>query len=88
MAIALIIILFPIRAIGFYRKTDEDVKEVVKEVKNILISPVIQHLVKKIYGKKLILTVDNSFEINTDLNTSTRGTSQLTGMGIKTSITR
>lgn len=62
-------------------------KEIVKQTKKILLSEVMQHLVNKIYGKDLILTVDNAQELSTNLKTSTRGASQLLGLGIKTSVT-
>lgn len=88
IAISLLIgIINPNIAIDFFRKTDDDVKEVINQVRNILLSPVMQHMVNKIYGKELKLTVDNSQEINTNLKTSNRGVSQLLGLGIKTSIT-
>lgn len=83
----LIGIINPNITIDFFRKTDDDVKEVINQIKNILLSPVMQHFVSKIYGKELRLTVDNAQEINTNLKTSNRGVSQLLGLGIKTSIT-
>lgn len=80
-------IIRPDLSIGFFRKTDDDVKEIVKQVKAILLSQAIKHLVYIIYGKELILTVDNSQELSTNLKTGTRGSSQLIGLGIKTSVT-
>lgn len=80
-------VISPNLAIDFFRKTDDDVKEIVKQVRTILLSDVMQHIIYKIYGKNLILTVDNAQELSTNLKTSTRGVSQLLGMGIKTSIT-
>lgn len=88
IAIALTMgIINPNLAIDFFRKTDDDVKEIVKQVKTILLSDVMQHFVSKIYGKTIVLTVDNAQELSTNLKTSTRGVSQLLGLGIKTSIT-
>ena len=72
---------------GFLRKTDNDVKEIINQVRKILKSEVMQHIVYKIYEKELILTVDNAQELSTNLKTSTRGASQLLGLGIKTSVT-
>lgn len=80
-------VISPNLAIDFFRKTDDDVKEIVKQVRTILLSDVMQHIIYKIYGKHLVLTVDNAQELSTNLKTSTRGVSQLLGMGIKTSIT-
>ena len=88
LAISLIMaIINPNLAIDFLRKTDDDVKEIVKQVKIILQSEVMQHFVHKIYDKQLILTVDNAQELSTNLKTSPKGVSQLLGLGIKTSIT-
>lgn len=80
-------VINPNLAMGFLRKTDDDVKEIVNQVRKILKSDVMQHLVHKIYEKELILTVDNAQELSTNLKTSTRGASQLQGLGIKTSVT-
>ena len=87
LAIANLMILKPNLAIDFFRKTDDDVKEIVIQVSKILKSDVIGHLVRKIYGKDLVLMVDNAQELDTNLKTTTRGVSQLLGLGIKTSIT-
>lgn len=80
-------VIDPNLSIGFFRKTDDDVKEIVKQVSIILQGQVMQHFVNKIYGKPLVMTVDNAQELSTNLKTSTRGASQLIGLGIKTSIT-
>lgn len=87
VAISNLMVINPNLAIDFLRKTDDDVKEIVKQVKIILQSDVMQHFVHKIYGKQLILTVDNAQELSTNLKTSPKGVSQLLGLGIKTSIT-
>lgn len=87
IAIAIIMIIRPDLSIGFFRKTDDDVKEIVKQVKAILLSQAIRHLVYIIYGKELLLTVDNAQELSTNLKKGTRGSSQLIGLGIKTSVT-
>ena len=69
------------------RKTDDDVKEIIKQVKNILINPRTQYLVQCIYGVNLKLTVDNAMEIRTNLTTDIKGTSQLVGIGMGSSLT-
>ncbi len=56
IAIALLMILFPKITIIFFRKTDTDVKEVIKQVANILKSDVLFLFVKKIYGVEIKLT--------------------------------
>lgn len=87
LAMSNLAVINPNLAMGFLRKTDDDVKEIVNQVRKILKSDVMQHLVHKIYEKELILTVDNAQELSTNLKTSTRGASQLQGLGIKTSVT-
>ena len=87
IALALIIILMPNKRTLFCRKTDTDVKEIVKQVKNILLHPVTQYFVQCIWGKKLELTVDNSNELSTNLTTDIKGTSQLVGVGTQSSVT-
>ena len=80
-------VIDPNLSMGFFRKTDDDVKEIVKQVSTILQGQVMQHFVNKIYDKPLVMTVDNAQELSTNLKTSTRGASQLIGLGIKTSVT-
>ena len=84
---AVIIIVYPLDKTMFMRKTDTDVKEVIMQVKNILLSPVTQKLVETIYGKPLILTTSSATAIDTSLVKSVKGTAQLVGIGTKSSIT-
>lgn len=69
------------------RKTDNDVKEVIKQVQNILLDPHTQYFVQVIYGVQLKLTVQSATEISTNLTTDLKGTSQLVGMGVGASLT-
>ena len=87
IAIALLMIIMPNCNIIFIRKTDDDVKEVVLQVAKILKSDVILMFVRKIYGIELVLLEESSFKITTNLMTSTKGNSQLLGLGVKTSMT-
>lgn len=87
IALALIIILLPNLRVLFMRKTDDDVKEIIKQVKKILTDPRTAYLVFIIYGVNLKLTVDNATEISTNLTTDIKGTSQLVGLGSGSSIT-
>ncbi|GGP07300.1 terminase large subunit domain-containing protein [Oceanobacillus neutriphilus] len=87
IAIALLIVLQPNKNIIFFRKTDTDVIEIVIQVKKILLSDYFQKLTWVMFGVDLVLLKENSYEIDTNLKTSARGTSQLLGMGIKASIT-
>lgn len=89
IALALIIILLPNKRVLFMRKTDDDVKEIIKQVRNILLNPVTQIFVRAIYGQHITLKllVDNTFEIMTNLTTDIKGTSQLVGIGSGSSLT-
>ena len=87
LALAITIILLPRTRTLFIRKTDSDIKEVIKQVKKILLDPHTQYFVQVIYGVNLRLTVQSATEISTNLSTDIKGTSQLVGMGIGSSLT-
>ena len=87
IAIALLMIIKPNDNMIFLRKTDTDVKEVINQVSKILKTPLMQHIVNKIFNVDLILLEDSTYTITTNLMSSARGTSQLLGLGIKSSIT-
>lgn len=77
----------PNENVMFFRKTDDDVTEVMTQAQKILQSGVMQRIVYSLYGIELQLLKSNNSEINTNLCTSTRGVSQIVGLGIGTSIT-
>ena len=87
VALALIIILLPNKRTLFMRKTDGDVKEVIRTVLKILRDPHTQYFVQCIYGVSLDITIASATEISTNLTTDIKGTSQLVGMGTGASIT-
>lgn len=87
IALALIIVLLPNLRTLFMRKTDTDIKEIVSQVKKILLSEQMRYFVKSIYGVNLELTVATANEISTNLTNDPRGTSQLVGIGMGSSIT-
>lgn len=87
IALALIIILLPKLKTLFIRKTDTDVKEVIKQVYKILESSHIKALAFAIYGIELSITKYSATEISTNLSTDIKGTSQLVAMGINGSLT-
>lgn len=87
IALALNCILMPSKKTMFMRKTDNDVKEIVKQVRKILIDPHTQYLVNCIYGVNLSLNIQSATEINTSLSVDNRGTSQLIGVGTNGSLT-
>ena len=89
VALALIIILLPNKRTMFMRKTDNDVKEVIKQVQKILQDPHTLYFVQCMYGKDFILrlTTQSATEISTNLTGDLKGTSQLVGIGMGASLT-
>lgn len=87
IAIALIMILLPTRRILFMRKTDDDVKEVINQVRKILESPYTQVFVNAIYGISLKLVVSNATELSTNLVTDAKGSSQLVAISAGSNLT-
>ena len=87
IALALICILLPRKKTMFMRKTDADIKEVIKQVQKILLDPHTQYIVNCIYGVNLVLNVQSATEVNTNLSTDNEGTSQLIGVGMGGSLT-
>lgn len=84
---ALHLIEKPRENVIFFRKTDTDVAEVISQTSKILKTAALQKVVNLLYGTDLIFEKDTANEINTNLNTSAKGASQLVGLGITTSIT-
>lgn len=87
ISLSLIVVLLPNCKTLFMRKTDNDIKEVISQVKKILESPQMRYFVKCIYGADLKLTTSTANEINTNLCQDIRGTSQLVGLGMGGSLT-
>lgn len=87
IALACIIILYPNDKTLFMRKSDDDVKEIIEQVKKILENPVTKWIVRVIYGVELRLVKSSSTELTTNLTNDPRGTSQLVGKGSKGSLT-
>lgn len=86
-ALALIILLLPNHRTLFMRKTDPDVKEVIKTVQKILLDPHTQYFVQSIYNVNLKLLVSSATEILTNLTLDNKGTAQLVGIGTGASLT-
>lgn len=84
---ALHCIIDPNETVLFFRKTGGDVAEVIRQTANILNSGCVRHISQAIYGKELVLLKSSATEIQTNLTTTIKGSSQLVGLGIGTSIT-
>lgn len=85
--LALHIIVQPNEITDFFRKTDTDVKEVIKQTGKILDSGCSRYIVRTLYGKELEFLKNTDTEIHTNLCKNIKGSSQLLGLGIGTSIT-
>lgn len=87
VALTKIIVEFPNDKTKFFRKTDKNAKEVIRQVSMMLKHKLIRQIVREIYGIELKLTVDSALEINTNLTNDPRGVSQLTASGFNSSMT-
>ena len=80
-------VIKPNENVMFFRKTDDDVTEVLTQSQKILKSGAFQKIVCDLYDTDLQLLKENNSEIHTNLCTSTKGIRQVVGLGIGTSIT-
>ena len=88
VCIALLMVLFPQSNIIFLRKADNDVAEMIRMVKKALESDALQSISKVLYhGRAIELTESTASSITTNLFLSASGSSQLLGIGLKSSIT-
>lgn len=87
IAVALMLIIYPAQNIIMVRKADDDVKEIVLQVAKLLRSDIFQELAVALYSQPLLLTKQSAFEIDTNLKATSKGASQLLGIGSKASIT-
>ena len=87
IALALIVLLLPNKRTLFMRKTDGDVKEVIKQVQKILSDPHTQYIAQSIYGVNLRFINASATEVLTNLTNDAKGTPQLVGIGTGASLT-
>lgn len=87
VAIALMLVMYPWLTIIFMRKTDTDVTEIVLQVQKLLASDIFQAFSVALWGSPVELLKETNTEIDTNLKTTPKGTSQLLAMGIGASIT-
>lgn len=85
--LAIHVVIKPNETVDFFRKTDTDVTEVMNQTAKILKTGVMREIARMLYGTDLILEKETANEIHTNLCTSTKGASQILGLGITTSIT-
>lgn len=70
-----------------FRKTGNDVRDVISTTSKILKTGCVRQIVKILYNKELALPVDTNSSITTNLTTSITSSAQLSGLGLGTSIT-
>ena len=87
IALAILIILRPNERTAFMRKTDNDVKEVITQVRKIIENPFTVELTRRIWEVKPTVIKATATEITTNLTQDPRGAAQLVGIGTGGSIT-
>jgi hypothetical protein len=87
VCIALMMVVRPQENIIFLRKADNDVSEMIRMVKKALESDVLKAIAMVLYRKPLELIESSASSITTNLFVSASGSSQLLGIGLKSSIT-
>ncbi len=87
VVIALLMVLERSKNIIFLRKTDNDVVEVVKQVRRIIESDVFQQMIFALCGCGVDIIRSNSTELTTSAYCAPRGAAQLLGIGIGGSLT-
>lgn len=87
VCIALTMVLKPEDNIIFLRKADNDVSEMIRMVKRVLETDTIKRLAIILYRKPLYFIETSAAAITTNLFINASGSSQLLGLGLKSSIT-
>lgn len=87
IALWLQIILMPNMTTAFFRKTDTDTAEIVRQVQKMLRSDVTQYLSEALWGVSCRITDESMSKVSTNLSNDPRGGAQLVGMGISGSLT-
>lgn len=87
IVISLMMLRYRDKNIMFFRKTDTDVHEVIKSVERILRSDIVQQSFCALTADRLQLLRCTTSEITTNAYDAPRGSAQLLGMGIGSSIT-
>ena len=86
-AMACTLVLDPRRNLLFLRKTEEDVAEVIRQVKMILRSPAMREVSRRIWGEPVLPCRTSVFTVETNVRCSGRGALQLVGQGVGGSLT-
>lgn len=87
VSMAIMLLAYPRRNILLMRKTDDDVTEIIRQVKQVLRSDAMQVLSGKLYGSPVRILRGDMHSLTTDCYAAPRGASQLMGQGIGGSLT-
>ena len=86
-AMAAMLILYPQKNLIFLRKTEDDVTEVIRQVKLLLATDAMQYLSACIYGRPVAIQRGDMFSVHTSCFGAMRGAQQLRGLGTGGSLT-
>ena len=86
-AMAAMLLAFPKQNILFMRKTDEDVVEVLRQVKMLLRTDAMRRLSALIYGAPVEIVKTDMFTVQLNVYAAMKGAPQLLGMGTGGSLT-
>lgn len=87
VALWLACVAMPGTTVGFFRKAQDDVEEVMEAVQRMLAHPLTGELCEAVYGRRPRLTEASGAATSTDLCCNVSGVPQLSGYGIGGSIT-
>ena len=86
-AMAISMCVYPMRNMLFMRKTEGDVVEIIRQVRQMLQSDAMLFLTQKLWGEPVNILRADQFSITTDCYAASRGASQLLGQGTRGSLT-
>ena len=87
VSMAIILATQPTKNLLFLRKTDDDVTEIIRQVKQLLASDAMRCLTARLYGTPVEVIRGDMHTLWTDCYTAPRGAPQLLGQGIGGSLT-
>ena len=87
IVLAALMVIFPDKTLIFLRKTDDDVVEVIRQVRHILATPAFSVLAEAIHGKPVLIARGTGTEITLNIYAAPRGAVQLLGFGLGGSLT-
>ncbi|MBR4711451.1 MAG: hypothetical protein IKP10_05415 [Clostridia bacterium] len=88
LALAVTLCTRPMHSLLFLRKTDRDVEEVLRQVRRILLSDMMQAVTARLYGGEPVRVLRaTAHDIDCDCRVTVRGVTQLHGQGVGGSLT-